>query len=120
MQGTQHSFERELVNNPDLRFRIDSFSVPERARAEFEAAMQRNMAFIATLPGFRGHVVFDKVAGPGRFDVVTIAAWESDAALAAAGAQVRAYYAQIGFDPQKMISEWGATGELASFRARAQ
>ncbi len=59
-----------IENDPDLEFRIDSFAVPDGSRAEFEEAMRRNLAFLETLPGFRGHLVFRKTGGPTDLDVV--------------------------------------------------
>lgn len=59
-------FTIDLNRHPQLYFRIDSFVVPDAAREEFEATMQRNMAFIRTLHGFRGHVVFEKRDGASQ------------------------------------------------------
>jgi antibiotic biosynthesis monooxygenase len=95
--------------------RIDSFSVPDAARAEFEGAMQRNMRFIAEQPGFRGHLVFHKSAGPTSMNIVTIAVWESRAAIEAATEKVRAYYASIGFDPGATLARFGVRAELGNF-----
>jgi hypothetical protein len=81
--------------------------------------MHRNLAFIETLPGFKGHVVFEKTTGPAAFDVVTIAVWESPDAVAAAGAKVRAYYQSIGFDLPAMLERWGVTAALGFYRAPA-
>jgi len=52
-----HPITIDLRANPDLQFRIDAFSVPTAARAEFDASLHRNLAFIETLQGFQGHVV---------------------------------------------------------------
>lgn len=105
---------------PAQQLRVDSFSVPREARAEFEASMRRNLAFISKLAGFQGHVVLEKASGPSAFDIVTIAAWESRAALDAAGAAVRAYYAEIGFDPPAAMARWGVRGELGNYAAREE
>ena len=107
----------DLEALPNLQFRIDAFSVPAASRADFEAAMRRNLAFIENLPGFRGHTVFEKTAGPTTFDIVTIAVWESAEAIAAAGAKVRAYYQSIGFDMPAMIAAWGVKASLGYYRA---
>jgi heme oxygenase (mycobilin-producing) len=101
--------------HPDHQFRIDAFSVPEAACNEFEAAMNRNLAFLQTLPGFLGHAVFEKAGGPSNFNVVTIAAWASREAIDNAGNQVRAYYQSIGFDPPAQIERWGAKAEIANY-----
>jgi quinol monooxygenase YgiN len=102
--------------NQDFRYRIDAFQVPEGSRAEFEAAMNRSLAFLRTLPGFRGHAVYVKSAGPSRFDVITVATWESQQAVDRASEQVRAYYGRIGFDPQAAMAGWGVKAELGFFR----
>ncbi len=107
----------DIEKNPNLQFRIDSFSVPDAARAEFEAAMRRNMEFIKTLPGFLGHVAFEKTGGPTTFNVVTIAVWESREALEKAGEEVRAYYRRVGFDMPAMLARWGVKAELGNFNA---
>jgi hypothetical protein len=54
------SFTIDIEKNPELQFRIDNFSVPAAARAEFEAAMQRNLAFIQPLPGEDNATLFTR------------------------------------------------------------
>jgi hypothetical protein len=105
--------------SPNLKFRIDTFTIPTAVRGEFEAAMQRNSAFLKTLPGYLGHVVFEKASGASSHDVVTIATWESDQAIANAREQVQAYYQRIGFDVQDMLAKWGVKADLGYFVARA-
>lgn len=102
-------------NDPALQFRIDAFEVPDAARAEFEDAMRRNLSFLTTLPGFRGHLVFRKTGGSSRFDVVTLAAWESRDALDAARAAVQAYYERIGFDRTAQLARWRVRAELGGY-----
>ncbi len=107
----------DLGREPQLAFRIDHFQVPAASRPEFDAAVRRNLAFLDTLPGFRGHVVFEKTGGPGAFDVTTIAIWQDQRAMDAAGARVREYYRSIGFDPASAMARWGVRGELGTYRA---
>jgi heme-degrading monooxygenase HmoA len=107
----------DLEKNPDLHFRLDNFSVPDNAREEFEQAMRRNLAFIGTLPGFLGHVAFEKSGGPTIFNVATIAVWESSQALEAAGAAVRDHYQKIGFDMPAVLARLGIKAELGNFHA---
>ena len=111
------SINIDLNAHPQLQFRIDSFSVPAAARSEFEAAMRRNLAFIETLAGFQGHVVFEKTGGPTTFDIVTIAVWESSDSLAKAGEKVRAHYQSIGFDMPAMLARWNVTASLGNYHA---
>jgi hypothetical protein len=51
------------------------------------------------------------------FNLVTIAAWESQEALDQAGEQVRACYKTIGFDLPAMLARWGVRAELGNFNA---
>jgi len=113
----EHMITIDIERNPNLQFRIDNFSVPEGSRDEFEAAMRRNRAFIKTLPGFLGHVVFEKTGGPTPFNVATIAIWESKEAVDRAGEEVRAYYKKIGFDMPAMLARWGIKAEVGNFTA---
>jgi len=107
----------DLQARPNARFRIDAFSVPAASRAEFEAAMHRNLAFLETVPGFVSHMVFEKTSGPTTFDIVTIAVWDSADAIAAAGDKVRAYYQSIGFDMPAVLARLGITAALGYYHA---
>ncbi|WP_242343738.1 antibiotic biosynthesis monooxygenase family protein [Anaeromyxobacter terrae] len=103
------------LDDPRLRFRIDCFSVPAASRGEFEEATRRNLDFISTLPGFRGHLVFRKTGGPTAFDVVTLAVWESQEAIDRAATAVRAHYERIGFDRAASLERWQVRSELGGY-----
>lgn len=81
--------------------------------------MHRNLVFIEKLPGFLGHVVFEKTGGPTNFNLVTIAVWESTEAIEAAAAKVREYYRSIGFDVQETVTRLGVRAEIGNYRAPA-
>src|SRR5262249_15623403 len=115
--STMKAVSIDFDKHPNSQFRIDSFSVPESARSEFEAAMTRNLAFLETLPGFLGHVVFEKVDGPSSFNIVTLAIWENREAVEKAGAQVRSYYERIGFDMRAELARWGVKAEVGNYGA---
>ena len=59
---------------------IDAFVVPEESKSTFLNRSRQVQAFLRTLPGFVEGFLHEKVEGNGRFDVVTTAVWESDAA----------------------------------------
>jgi hypothetical protein len=107
-----------IMSEARLSYRIDCFSIPEAAREEFEAAMRRNVAFLETLPGYRGHFVLEKTGGPTEFNIVTIAAWTSQEARESASARVGDYYGQIGFNAAAVLARWGARAELGVFDER--
>nr|WP_143827888.1 antibiotic biosynthesis monooxygenase [Anaeromyxobacter sp. Fw109-5] len=85
------------------------------SRAEFDEATRRNLDFISTLPGFRGHLVFRKTGGPTAFDVVTLAVWESQEAIDQAATAVRAHYERIGFDRAASLERWQVRSELGGY-----
>jgi len=105
----------DVQNHPERLYRIDRFSVPAAARPELEAAMHRSLRLLETLPGFLGHVVFVEAVGDTRFDIVTVAMWESAEAADRAGAQMRAYHERIGFDMVAMLARWGVEAERGNF-----
>jgi heme-degrading monooxygenase HmoA len=107
----------DLKVHPNQQFRIDAFSVPAASRAEFETTMHANFTFIEKLPGFVGHMVFEKTGGPTTFNIVTLAAFETAEAMKSAGQKVREHYQSIGFDMQGAIARWGVTASLGNYRA---
>ena len=98
--------------HPDVQLRIDSFTVPAAARAEFEAAMHRSAALLETLPGFLGHLAFEKTSGSSAFNIVTIAVWQSREAMASAVSRVQAHYQSIGYNPRATAERLGITAEI--------
>lgn len=62
-----------------LRFRIDAFSVPTASQPDRD--VDAYFASLAGVPGYRGHAVFEKTSGPTSFELVTIAAWDAEAAI---------------------------------------
>ncbi|NVB83519.1 MAG: hypothetical protein HOV81_34415 [Kofleriaceae bacterium] len=97
--------------------RIDLFSVPASSRGELDAAMHRNADFLATLPGYRGHVALEMTSGDTTFNLVTVAVWDSADAMRSAGEKVREEYQRIGFDMQGAIARWGVTASIGGYRA---
>ena len=108
----------DLQAHPDLQFRIDAFTVPESSQDEFESNMHSNLAFIRTLPGFRGHLVFEKTNGPTNFNIVTIAVWENPEAIRAAGEKVHAHYQSIGLDLPATLTRLGVAASLGYYRSQ--
>ena len=58
-------------------YRVDKFVVPEAAREEFLLNVLMVHEVLQVQPGFMGHSVLEQVSGPGEFNFVTIAQWES-------------------------------------------
>lgn len=105
-----------IASAENMIFRVDSLFLPESARGDFEAGVRRNIDFISGLPGYRGHMVFEKTGGPGVFNLMTITAWASREEHERAAAAVTQYYDSIGFDRRATLSKWGGKSEVAEFR----
>lgn len=110
----------DLDKDPDVHIRLDSYCVSTEARAEFEAGVQRSVAFLETLRGFRAHMALAKKSGGSAFNIVTIAVWQSSEAMANAVTQVQAYYQRIGYDPRVSHSWLGATPRSPRFACAAR
>lgn len=102
--------------NPQLVYRIDKFVVPNSARCEFTEKVRSTHEFLRTLPGFIQDSVFEKTGGPGEFDFVTIAVWESAEAIEAARKAVMAKHEDIGFSPDEMFARLGIKADLVTYK----
>lgn len=80
-------------------FRIDSFAVPAAAMADFQAQVSQTLAVLRTQPGFVRDQAFERISGPGRFNIVTMVEWQDEASQAPAIAAVQALHRQLGIDP---------------------
>jgi heme-degrading monooxygenase HmoA len=104
----------DLDKDPDVHIRLDSYCVPAEARAEFEAGVQRSVALLETLPGFRAHLALAKESGGSAFNIVTIAVWQSREAMANAVSRVQAHYQRLGYDPRESAARLGITADVGN------
>lgn len=102
--------------NPQRIYRIDKFVVPSSARSEFIEKVRSTHEFLRTLPGFIQDSVFEKTGGPGEFNFVTIAVWESAEAIDAAKKAVMAKHEDIGFSPDEMFARLGIKADLVTYK----
>lgn len=98
-------------------YRIDMFSVPHAARSAFAERAAATQALLREQAGLVGEQGFERVGGPGRFNIVTLAAWADTAAIDAASRTVAAMHAATGFDRQSFVDGHGIAAEIATFRA---
>jgi heme-degrading monooxygenase HmoA len=97
-------------------YRIDKFVVPSSACTEFLDQVKRTHEFLRTLPGFVQDYILEQTGGPGAFNVVTIAIWDSAEAIEAARKAVMARHEAVGFNPQEMLARLGIKADLATYR----
>jgi heme-degrading monooxygenase HmoA len=83
---------------------------------EFPAKAKRTRQLFRTLPGFVQGYLLEQTGGPGAFNVVTIAIWESAEAIETARKAVIARHEAIGFDPQEILARLGIKADLATYR----
>ncbi|MBI1880408.1 MAG: SDR family NAD(P)-dependent oxidoreductase [Chloroflexi bacterium] len=107
--------EAIIQQYPGQIYRIDKFKVPKPARAEFIQRVRIPHEFIKTQPGFIQDFVFEQIGGPGAFNFVTVAVWESADALDAARQAATAKYREIGFKPNEIFDRLGIVADMANY-----
>jgi heme-degrading monooxygenase HmoA len=96
-------------------FRVDRFNVPAAAREEFLGRVSATHKLLASQRGFVRDVLLEQAAGPGSFNLVTMAEWESQEAVEGAREAVTALHRELGFDPRTMFSRLGIHAELGNY-----
>jgi heme-degrading monooxygenase HmoA len=82
---------------------IDTFFIPEESKSEFLDRSRQIQTFLRTLPGFVEGFLYEKVDGTGRFNVVTTAVWENEAAYENARKATAEEFRKTGFNPQELM-----------------
>lgn len=97
-------------------FRVDKFIVPEDARRAFIQAVDDTEAVMRAQPGFVGHSLLEQVGGPGEYNFVTVAEWESDDYIPAAAAAIARNHAMRCFDRNLFFAVHGIKADIATYR----
>jgi heme-degrading monooxygenase HmoA len=97
-------------------YRVGMFTVPEKARREFERRSFEAIALLRTQPGFVNDQWLDRIEGDSEITIITIAAWQDEASVAAAGEAIKAMHAEVGFDPKAFAAEQGIRRRDATYR----
>ena len=95
---------------------IDTFVVPEESKSTFLERSRQVQTFLRTLPGFVEGFVHEKVDGNGRFNVVTTAVWENDAAYENDRKATAEEFQRVGFNPQEMMKRLKVEVQRSVFR----
>ncbi|MFN8457522.1 MAG: antibiotic biosynthesis monooxygenase family protein [Anaerolineae bacterium] len=107
--------EVNIQQHPGQLYRIDKFKVPPTARAEFLQKVQLTHAVLKTQPGFIQDFIFEQIGGPGEFNFVTVAVWESAEAMGVARQAVITTHQEIGFKPAEMFERLGIKADVANY-----
>ena len=97
-------------------YRVDKFVVPKAAREEFLKRVHDTHHVLRRQPGFIRDALLEQIGGPGRFNIVTVAEWESQEAIDAARAAVAKSHAEIGFNPQETMARLGIEADIANYK----
>lgn len=103
-------------SNHGAVWRIDKFAVPAAARDEFLDRVAATHAVLRQQPGFVRDELLEQVSGPGEFNIVTIALWQTQAHIDAAREAVTAMHRQTGFDPKATLARLGIRADIANYR----
>lgn len=96
-------------------YRVDKFKVPDAARQEFLARVRKTHDLLERLPGYEQGAILEQVGGPGQFNLVTIAVWQSPGVVEEARRRVRESYEAEGFDPQALMQRLGVEADMADY-----
>ena len=97
-------------------YRVDKFVVPAPAREEFLRRVLDTHQVLRRQPGFVRDSILEQVSGPGRFNIVTLAEWEDQAAIDAARAEVLKAHTESGFNPQETMARLRIEADIATYR----
>lgn len=97
-------------------YRVDKFVVPQAAREEFLQRVYETHEVLRRQPGFIRDALLEKVSGSGRFNIVTVAEWESQAAIDAARRAVETARAATGFNAQETMARLGIEPDMANYK----
>ena len=97
-------------------YRVDKFVVPAAAREEFLGRVFQTHEVLRKQPGFVQDFLLEQVSGPGEFNIVTIAEWESEDFVAGARAAVEALHRSTNLDPQQLFSRLGIKADLGNYQ----
>ncbi|MBI4907543.1 MAG: antibiotic biosynthesis monooxygenase [Acidobacteria bacterium] len=101
--------------NSQHLYRIDKFKVPPQARDEFLTRVHEIDGFLKTLPGYVRHTVYEQSSGPGAFNFVTLAEWESASHVEGALQSVAARNRANGFNQREVLARLGIEADIAFY-----
>ena len=97
-------------------YRIARYNVPKPSRSEFGAAALKMEDFLRSLEGFVRTWSLEREAGPDAIDVITIAEWDSVAAMRNAAIKINLMHREKGVDPRQNLTRLGITMEQWEYK----
>jgi len=84
---------------------IDTFIVPQEAKAEFIEAYERTAKILKTLPGFVEGYIYEKTDGSSQYNFLTTAVWKDEEAFKNAKQTISAEYQKLGINPKEIVEK---------------
>ncbi len=103
-------------NSAQHIYRIDKFVVPASARDEFLARANTIRDVLRRQEGFVRDSYMEQIAGPGEFNIVTLAEWETLAHIEQAKSAVSALLKETGFNPQEMYQRLKIQADIGFYQ----
>lgn len=97
-------------------YRVDIFNVPVQSRRRFLDRVEETHRVLRTIPGFIEDRILERPSGPGACNIVTMAVWKDEDAVAHAKTVVGAWHSKTGFNPQKLMKDLGVEAAIGEFR----
>lgn len=97
-------------------YRVDKYAVSLAARDEIVSRLSALFAVLRQQEGLINSVCLEQVSGPGEFNILTYAEWESQAHIDRANAAVGAHLQETRFDPQETFMRLGVKADLGVYR----
>jgi heme-degrading monooxygenase HmoA len=115
-----NSHQGELVMTDESTnnhiYRVDKFIVPASARDDFLARANAIRDILKTQKGFIRDTYLEQFSGPGEFNIVTIAEWESQEHVEQAKVAVATFMQATKFNPQEMYQRLGIKADIAFYK----
>jgi len=107
-----------VASGPSKRlYRVDKFTVPAAARAEFLERVWKTHTLLRMQAGFiRDYVLEHTASDANEFVLLTFAEWEGPDAVEKARAAVMAMHAQERFSPQDLFVRLGIKADLGYYK----
>jgi|SRR5215469_14044897 len=97
-----------------MYYRIDKFAVPAHSRTKFLERVETTNVFLRNQDGYvRDHILEQEA--PHGSNIITIMEWQNSDVVKRVSADVKAMYAEVGFDPHTFMQQLGVVGEFGMY-----
>jgi hypothetical protein len=96
-------------------YSLDKFEVSAQSLPIFLHRIRSIHHYLGGLEGCVQNLVLTQIAGPGRFNVVTLVEWTSRRHMMDARDQVQEHYRSEGFDPVVFMARLGVRADMGVY-----